>query len=543
MAQTRSPNRSQVTSFPTPRLEDILVVEERDSLANKFIEYGEPHPESAKYPNHKLVFVEPAERDPAKRQRWYYAADREDQDDYNFEISYPYAGLEEFPRIQRTYVLPREDYEPLDKGSLDPRGDGSDPENALFEGARLVFEETKRISKEFDSRFVVVNRIYDRVPDEAQQELYNWEAVYPTHGRRGYPRYQRKYVLPRNDSAPLKPGTPDRVFPKAKLVKQSESRFNDPLADSLYVLVVRTYEEFDAEPVVTDDIELNRDVPRRFRHRTRTIRRRKIGTKDSQIIREPFGGDPTTGDFPKELKITLGPEGDLERATHQTDILEIQYDTCTLSGQEIDPETGLVLPITQQLVPAGTAATAIDSDGIYTEVSPLNCNFSVLTTRKATTMADSDRTYDTHLHYSWPAVLRAVQFFTVKRKDEFGVCQTDGQRYHVTYKDGYSGPCKATVTDSWSQTAPAVGNPTYMVPDSVDLNFVNLRFVLRTCLHFGFSVAYSIGTDHPTYCPITFSATVAATNYIDWPSYIDRISVRPYKKGFLKRVERIYSPS
>ena len=82
------PERVPVISFPTPEGQsDLLFYEIRDGDVpkNKLWSYGDAHPDAAKFPNHELVFV--AAEGGAGWQRWYYAANRENQHLYNWQFT------------------------------------------------------------------------------------------------------------------------------------------------------------------------------------------------------------------------------------------------------------------------------------------------------------------------------------------------------------------------------------------------------------------------------------------------------------------------
>jgi hypothetical protein len=88
----------------TPKVADILFYETIDVQRTGVAvpDYGTAHPDTVKWPNHKLVHVSQDEGD-SQFYRYYYAADRSSQDDYNYE-------LQEGKELTRTYVIPREDY-------------------------------------------------------------------------------------------------------------------------------------------------------------------------------------------------------------------------------------------------------------------------------------------------------------------------------------------------------------------------------------------------------------------------------------------------
>jgi hypothetical protein len=70
--------------------------------SNRDMEYGTPHHNTQSYPNHQLVYITPNDKE-GKTYRFYYAANRENQDDYNWQIS---SG----EQLIRTYLIERELY-------------------------------------------------------------------------------------------------------------------------------------------------------------------------------------------------------------------------------------------------------------------------------------------------------------------------------------------------------------------------------------------------------------------------------------------------
>ena len=69
---------------------------------NRNAEYGDPYHNTRTFPNHELVYITPNDKE-GKFYRFYYAAKRENQDDYNWQIQ----GGE---RLVRTYFVKRELY-------------------------------------------------------------------------------------------------------------------------------------------------------------------------------------------------------------------------------------------------------------------------------------------------------------------------------------------------------------------------------------------------------------------------------------------------
>lgn len=135
--------------------------ERRDSSkpSNTQWESGEAHPDTTKYPNHRLVTVLP---DPERGwEQWLYAASRASQEIYNWETD----TSPEWPRLLQTFVIPREDYDPTpaDAAATYP------PPSDLFESGELAeyvitsISQSRDNSPEIDPWFVVVNVVRERL--------------------------------------------------------------------------------------------------------------------------------------------------------------------------------------------------------------------------------------------------------------------------------------------------------------------------------------------------------------------------------------------
>jgi len=103
-AKNLAPNRQRVLTFVSPSVEDILFVETVDAqrVGAEIPEYGTPHPDTKRWPDHELVLVKTADEQGLFYQ-YFYAARREAQDDYNFEF-------DQGTQLVRTYIVPRDEY-------------------------------------------------------------------------------------------------------------------------------------------------------------------------------------------------------------------------------------------------------------------------------------------------------------------------------------------------------------------------------------------------------------------------------------------------
>ena len=114
----QAPYRQDRKIFPTPIIGDVLFSEVRDCTRSEIPEYGTPHPNPKKWPDHKLVFVKPVDIERDGIFEFFYAAERENQDLYNFSSGYRNvvgnAGGREFRVVQRSYVTLRDKFQPMD---------------------------------------------------------------------------------------------------------------------------------------------------------------------------------------------------------------------------------------------------------------------------------------------------------------------------------------------------------------------------------------------------------------------------------------------
>lgn len=155
-----APYRQDKKIYPTPLVGDVLFSELVDTGRMVLPEYGTPHPNTEKWPNHHLVYIEEGNTDREGVFRFYYAAVRDAQDEYNFSHTKADIGGVKFDAVQRTYVIPRADYTELSPviGSVMP-----DTPTGLFDNEIYILAERKqqRIGQqELDSMYVALECVY-----------------------------------------------------------------------------------------------------------------------------------------------------------------------------------------------------------------------------------------------------------------------------------------------------------------------------------------------------------------------------------------------
>ena len=154
----QAPFRQDRKIFPTPIIGDVLFSEIRDCNRILIPEYGTPHPDTNKWPDHKLIYVKPVDIERNEIFEFFYAADRENQDLYNFEVARLRVGTLSVPMVKRTYLSPRESFD-----LTEPQLGSAMPNIPLdkFEAGYILHEVNQvRAESELDSLFVREEHIY-----------------------------------------------------------------------------------------------------------------------------------------------------------------------------------------------------------------------------------------------------------------------------------------------------------------------------------------------------------------------------------------------
>lgn len=158
------PGKPVVQKLPTPNLDDRIYVVRKESRVGAYEVPAKGSafkgPDAAKFEG--FVFSTAVPSDQTGWVDWYYLNERENQDDYNYVIDYPYTD-HDYPRYTRTYVLLRTDV-------VEPTSDDVDPvfnSTITPDGPELLLTDHKQVRLEdpiLDSLFVGVQRVYERLP-------------------------------------------------------------------------------------------------------------------------------------------------------------------------------------------------------------------------------------------------------------------------------------------------------------------------------------------------------------------------------------------
>ena len=97
------PAPTQIKSYPTPLIDDVLFYELLDFSQKKYADtsYGDQHYDHGRWPDHKVVSIEVVKKLGENICAVHYAADRKKQDLYNFEHSLADLGGVRYETITR----------------------------------------------------------------------------------------------------------------------------------------------------------------------------------------------------------------------------------------------------------------------------------------------------------------------------------------------------------------------------------------------------------------------------------------------------------
>lgn len=206
-----------VPEYPTPILGSTIETEVVSIAAGKYepLEYALTryndidHGDFPKdLPDHVLVYDAPYDQEGKYRKR-VWVNNRISQDLYNFQIDYE-GQNPDFPIYTRAYILPRDEYTPLDSLSKDP----------IDEYALLISEQVINETQppELANVFVKVVRIYHTLPGQI-----TYSIEYPYGGMTGFPRITTKQKVAAGYAITVPTGSqcPVEGYQGALLITQS----------------------------------------------------------------------------------------------------------------------------------------------------------------------------------------------------------------------------------------------------------------------------------------------------------------------------------
>jgi len=223
-AQIALNERDYTRVYPSPNIGDILLYEYRDATLpkNESPEYGVTTPKYEKWPNHKLVYISPADEN--RKQKWYYAAERGNQDLYNWEFGKTEVGGTLFDSVKRSYVKLRGSFTP---SSPAINATMADLPAGVFSGTYKLFsKKQERIGeKELDALFIAESHTYLKHTG-GQVKTKGVDSLVPAKYRR-FTTVSETETL--EDMPVLTEGNlvPDPADPSGSVIKNSNRKLDD----------------------------------------------------------------------------------------------------------------------------------------------------------------------------------------------------------------------------------------------------------------------------------------------------------------------------
>lgn len=336
--------------------------------------------------------------------------------------------------------------------------------------------------------------------------------------------YNRQVVLnPTQDAIEADPFSTYQPYDETKSIKTTKVPRRKK-ADG-------TYEDGYPQQQAKDKTDPNQP-PGRFHTEATTIETATVEVLDKANVSDIPAPAAPSGD---EIKVSHQKLNDEQ---YRKTIIEEIIATGPNLGTSIDSRTGNTFLETVEVVPAATVAggSTVGADGSVVTYEPVNTKWSLKVTRKAVDTAI--RQWTDIVNYEWPAVLQSILFDVYDHK-------SGGSAIYPSafYKEGFTGPQKAEVTQYWQKTAPTVIPQLQMIPQGFQFACPLYNLRVSACLHPAVTLTCNIGTEDPDWEMAAVSRTFAATNYLDWPEQVFWRESKPYMGGYLVTEYTIQKPS
>jgi len=576
---SQAPQRQRTRVFPTPKIADVIIRQVFESTRTTVPAYGTAHPDTAKYPNHKLVHAKVIDEQGLFLELWY-AADRSNQEDYNYSLTYPYGGNPAYPRITRTYILPRSP-DPLALGSTDPGGsmfgiegyrrpdstsryrrpDGTSQyfRTSLPAGV-LVAQSERPLGDELNGLYVEVTRVYDVIPgledqvssDGLGQTDDGYSVERPMQDK-NWIRLTWKIVLPRTIADTYRRDNFDVCpIPRYQFLYLVDERIQVNEESNQTSTIVRVYEGDQRDTKDTSDATIvgkNKQYPgiippEKFLLETESKQLTKRILSPESI---DLDGNSIPADFTL-VESKVDPEG--TNSGSKTVVATSYNNIAPLNGKQWDNETRSYIPYTVQVIPASEALSFPEPVGAELSIQPINRYWSIVTTETPSSTSTSLRSYYSTTPFSWPAVLPssdqgALKIGTIRRKDR-RTGEFTGEKilwYDFELIPAWSGICKTFVEIGWSPNPPDFVPIQTMNPTEIVISWPIGSVRIPKCLHAKYTFEGTTGTENPDWEFLDFERVVPATNYETWPeSIVADFDVTPYKGGFRTRKITVFRP-
>jgi hypothetical protein len=336
-----------------------------------------------------------------------------------------------------------------------------------------------------------------RIPPPAEQDAANFEFTGVSIGGQQFDGISRSYVYPRVDfdESDPEPGAAMPTGPDAKFEGKG------------YILVGRR--------VASSGMELEPTFVVERREYVRRVTIRNIGI------------DSLNGKTLASSTILFHRD-------------EIVTGTKTIDALMLEPEHaywGVQADGTQR------TGSQLSADWYSVEVAQL-----VGGTMDSATGVLTVHSYATNDNFYWPPVLKSYQELSWQRRDG----GKDTFPAILFEPEGYNGPCRNVVVQTWSKTPFVINAVLPMLPTRIYYASPFFTLNISECLHGAITAVCDIGSGDPVYEVNSGSArTFPATNYTAWPAIVSGVQTgllafddqEPFRGGFLRTTRTVYPPA
>lgn len=439
------PPGNPVRTYPSPNISDQVVVEFVTSeLANSNpIDPGTPHPNQRDFPGYKLGIqkVNPADHNFFMRM---WVTDETSPDAWNFALKYV-AESAAHPIFIRSYREPKATYSARTRGTplqtvyklaVTAAGSGYTPGTSpalTFSGGgggagaagHAVVSPTGTITE-----FVLTNGGHDYTGAPT------FTVAAPPAG--GTTATGTAFIQPTG----------------AILISEEPQQFpQDSEFYALYLNVVRVYKTTPGPPLTLKSIGIQDPIPSIFKSTTT----RTETTQDVAPTTDP--GALTGNQIYKEVKQTSATEAVLTTIEQDIDFEVVVEDF------EVDPETGIVVHISKQLIKTADfdeSDAGVQPDGSYVEFQGIGAGLAIkLTSTVDEATLPDDVSTGTIEDISLPDVMTSIPVLvpgssaSIGTGSDFGAGYSWDAEWKLSIANGYRGPVKGTTVRSYSATPPA----------------------------------------------------------------------------------------
>lgn len=226
----------------------------------------------------------------------------------------------------------------------------------------------------------------------------------------------------------------------------------------------------------------------------------------------------------------------------------------SLNGKALSEDTTLYFrgetisgtPVETLFADTGNAYWGLQSDGTQRNGQQLSCDWFAVTTSQViggtfTEGVVAVDTFTTNDRYFWPPVLETYELLDWVKKDG-GTEIYPALRFHP---EGYQGPCRNTITRTWSKTPFSIPVVDILKPTRIYYACPYYTVNIPECLHGAVAFQCDTRSDDPVYeRNVGSTRYFAATNATTWPATVVAYDDQePFRGGYLRTRKVVERPT